>query len=67
MEINWLAIIYTLFLVNSMGAIIVAWFGSKWWIYSVGTFANWFPPAKGWSVLYLVLVLAIGYLLGFIA
>lgn len=42
----------------------MSWFGQKWWLQATGNFAKYFPPAKGWSVLYFVLVLVIGYLLG---
>ncbi len=64
MDYKWLIIIYTLLLIDSMGAIIMSWFGQKWWLQATGSFAKYFPPAKGWSVLYFVLVLVIGYLLG---
>jgi hypothetical protein len=64
MEINWLAIIFTILLIDSMGAILVAWFGQKWWTQSMGFLARHFPPAKGWSVLYFTLVLMLGYALG---
>ncbi|MCA9362416.1 hypothetical protein KC906_03495 [Candidatus Kaiserbacteria bacterium] len=64
MELNWTFILYTLLLIDSMGAIIMSWFGQKWWLQYTGRFASYFPPAKGWSVLYFILVLVIGYLLG---
>lgn len=64
MEFNWVVILYFLFLIDSMGAILVAWFGRKWWTSASGAFGRWFPPAKGWAMMYLILVLVIGYLLG---
>lgn len=64
MEIDWTAVVYVLLLIDSMGAILVAWFGRKWWLQSVGPLAKYFPPAKGWAVLYFILVLVIGHLLG---
>lgn len=65
MESNWMlvTILYTLLLIDSMGAIIMSWFGQKWWM-QLGWFATYFPPAKGWAMMYFVLVLVIGYLLG---
>ena len=64
MEIDWKIVLFTLLLIDSMGAILVAWFGQKWWIHLVGPLAKYFPPAKGWSVLYFMLVLMLGYALG---
>ncbi|MCB9815255.1 hypothetical protein H6785_01570 [Candidatus Nomurabacteria bacterium] len=63
MEINWVVVIYTLLLIDSMGVIIMSWFGQKWWLQFTGPMAKYFPPAKGWAVIYFTLVLAIGYLL----
>lgn len=60
MEIDWIAVVYVAFLVDSMGAIIMSWFGRKWWMHSFGPMSTYFPPAKGWAVLYFVLVLIIG-------
>jgi len=64
MELDWKIILFTLLLIDSMGAILVAWFGQKWWMHVAGSFAKYFPAAKGWSVLYFCLVLVIGYTLG---
>tara|TARA_B100000508_G_scaffold59047_1_gene45826 strand:+ start:4052 stop:4252 length:201 start_codon:yes stop_codon:yes gene_type:complete len=64
MEDNWIYIFFTLLLIDSMGAIIMSWFGQKWWMNATGSFAKHFPPAKGWAIVYFVLVLIIGYLLG---
>ena len=64
MEISWMYILYTILLIDSMGAIIVAWFGQRWWMHYMGEFGKHFPAAKGWAIYYFVLVLIIGYLLG---
>lgn len=64
MDINWVVVIYTMLLIDSMGAIVMSWFGQKWWMNATGSFAKYFPAAKGWAVLYFMLVLVIGYLLG---
>ncbi|MEY3784349.1 MAG: hypothetical protein RLZZ230_671 [Candidatus Parcubacteria bacterium] len=64
MNIHWMVIIYTIVLVDSIGAIIMSWFGTQWWMKYTGSIAIHFPPSKGWSVVYFLLVLVIGYLLG---
>jgi hypothetical protein len=66
MELNWEIVVYALLLIDSIGAVAMSWFGRKWWIHSTGKFSEFFPPAKGWSVMYFVLILVIGYLLGII-
>tara|TARA_B100000508_G_scaffold92650_2_gene72331 strand:- start:3549 stop:3749 length:201 start_codon:yes stop_codon:yes gene_type:complete len=64
MEFDWMFILYTVLLVDSMVALFMSWFGQKWWIHAIGPLSKHFPPAKGWAVLYFVLVLIIGYLAG---
>ena len=64
MDLNWVVIIYTLFLIDSIGAVVMSWFGQKWWIDYAGPVAKYFPPAKGWTMIYFCLILVIGYLLG---
>ncbi len=56
------AIIWYLFLIDSIGANIVAWCCAKWfkkkfkgWIY------KHLPLTKGWALMYLILVLWVGY------
>lgn len=56
-------IIFWLFLIDSVAANIVIWFGGKWYM-SHPVLSKYFPSAKGWGLLYLVLVLWIGSLLG---
>lgn len=63
MEFDWKIIVYALFLFDSIGAVVMSWCGRRWWLQIAGPLAKWFPPAKGWSALYLGLVLFIGYLL----
>lgn len=64
MEQQWIIIVYALLLIDSIGAILMSWFGQKWWIQAFGPLAKYFPPAKGWALLYFILVLIIGHLLG---
>ncbi|MCA9353926.1 MAG: hypothetical protein KC877_00215 [Candidatus Kaiserbacteria bacterium] len=64
MEPHWQIIVFSLLVVDSVGAIIMSWCGRRWWIHNLGVFAEYFPPAKGWSALYFLLVLVIGHLLG---
>ena len=64
MEFDWQTIIYLLFLLDSLGVILMSWFGKKWWQTYAGPVAVYFPPAKGWALLYFILILIIGYLLG---
>jgi len=65
MEWNWLDILYALLVIDSVGAVLMSWLGRKWWFQVLGPMAKYFPPAKGWTLLYLILVLFIGYLLGY--
>jgi hypothetical protein len=65
MELNWQLIIYSLLVVDSVGAVMMSWFGRSWWMHAAGPIAKYFPPAKGWALLYFVLVLVIGHLLGY--
>jgi hypothetical protein len=63
-ELNWQLIIFFVLLVDSLGAVLLAWFGQSVWSKFFSPVARFFPIAKGWAALYLVLVLFIGYLLG---
>lgn len=64
MEVNWVVIVFTLLLIDSIGAVVMSWFGQCWWVQLAGPLADHFPPAKGWTLVYFCLVLVIGYLLG---
>lgn len=51
-------------LIDSIGANLIVWFGSeKWYIKHLGFFSHYFPPAKGWSTYYLLVVLIMGAIL----
>lgn len=56
-------IIFYLILVDSVSANLIVWFGPKWYIKHFRTISRVFPPAKGWALYYLVLVLWIGSLI----
>ena len=64
MEINWVVIIYMIFLIDSIGVVTMSWFGQKWWMHYAQPISKYFPPAKGWAIVYFTLILIIGYLLG---
>ena len=66
MSLDWELIIFVLLLIDSVGAVLMSWFGQNWWLYTIGRFSEYFPPAKGWSAVYLILVLFLGYLMGII-
>ena len=64
MNIPWLEIIFALLFIDSIGANLVVWLGSeKWYKKEFRTISRLFPMAKGWTGLYLALVLFIGYLI----
>lgn len=64
MPFTFAEIIFFALLVDSLGGIWVAWFGRRWYLDRMGVLSRYFPPAKGWAVYYLLLVLLFGYLLG---
>ncbi|MCR4311229.1 MAG: hypothetical protein NUV54_01510 [Candidatus Taylorbacteria bacterium] len=57
------AIIFYVLLIDSIGANLVVWFGRRWYTEHFRIFSRVFPPASGWALYYLVLVLWIGALL----
>jgi hypothetical protein len=57
------AIIFYILLIDALGANLVVHFGSKWYVQHFRTLSRWFPPAEGWALYYLVLVLWVGSLL----
>lgn len=61
---TFLDIIFWLLLIDSLGAMWVAWFGQKWYLHHLRIFVRYFPPAKGWAAYYFILVLFIGYIVG---
>ena len=56
-DISWLDILFLLLLVDSLGAIWVAFVGERWFVHHMGVMARYFPPAKGWALWYFVLAL----------
>ena len=56
-DISWVTILFYLLLVDSIGAIFVAFLGSRWYVSYLGVASEWFPPAKGWALLYFGLAL----------
>lgn len=63
MDVSFEAIIFYLLFIDSVGANLVSWFGAKWYIKHFRTLSRFFPPAKGWTELYFVLMLWVGFLL----
>jgi len=57
------AIIFYLFLIDAISCNLLVLFGSRWYTQHFRVFSRWFPPAKGWALYYLILVLWIGSLL----
>ena len=55
------SIIWYLFLLDSLGAVITSFCCAKWFKKKFkGSFWKHFPPTKGWTLVYLVLVLWVG-------
>ena len=57
------AILWYVVLIDSLGANIMTWFFPKWYKKTYKRTYKIFPASKGWSALYLVLVLWLGYAL----
>lgn len=55
-------IIFFFLLIDSIGANLVVWFGNKWYTRHFRWLSRFFPPARGWALYYLILVLWIGFL-----
>ena len=56
-------IVFYLLLVDAIGCNLVTWFDQRWYTKHFRLFSRVFPPARGWSAYYLLLVLWIGWLL----
>ncbi|HTR19133.1 MAG TPA: hypothetical protein VMH91_04135 [Candidatus Paceibacterota bacterium] len=56
------AVIFYLLCIDSIAANLVAMFGQKWYLKHFRLVSRVFPPAKGWALYYLLLVLFIGWL-----
>lgn len=57
------AIVFYLLLIDAVSCNLIVLFGSKWYMHHFRIFTRWFPPAEGWALYYLILVLWIGWLL----
>lgn len=55
------AILWYIILIDSLGANIMTWFFPKWYKKTYKKTSKLFPASKGWSAVYLVLVLWIGF------
>jgi hypothetical protein len=56
-------IIYYLILIDSIGCNLIVWLGEKWYTKHFRWLSRFFPPAKGWALYYLILIIWIGSLL----
>ncbi|MBU3887867.1 hypothetical protein [Methylosinus sp. KRF6] len=57
------SLVFYLLLIDAIGANVVVRFGSRWYVQHFRTISRWFPPAEGWVLYYLVLVVWVGSLL----
>lgn len=57
------AIIFYLLVIDSVGCNLLVLLGRNWYTKHFRIFSRWFPPAEGWALYYLILVLWIGSLL----
>jgi len=65
MEFTFETILYLLFLIDAVLAVVVSFSGEgrSWFNKNFRIFSRYFPPSKGWSLYYLLLILFIGKLL----
>jgi len=57
MDYGIIDILAFIFLIDSIGALGVAYFGQSWYLHHMGVLGRFFPPAKGWAALYFVVSL----------
>jgi hypothetical protein len=57
------AIIFYVLLIDAIGANLTVLLGPEWYIKHFRIISRWFPPAEGWALFYLALVLFIGWIL----
>lgn len=57
------AIIFYIILIDAISANLLVLFGKGWYLEHFRVFSRWFPPAEGWALYYLILVLWVGSLL----
>ena len=56
-------VVFYLLLIDAVGANLVMFFDQRWYTKHFRLFSRVFPPARGWAMYYLALVLWIGWLL----
>jgi hypothetical protein len=56
-------VVFFLLLIDAVGANLMVYFGRDWYLQHFRTMSRWFPPAEGWALYYLALVLWVGSLL----
>lgn len=54
------AILFYILLIDAISCNLVVLFGPEWYGKHFRIFSRWFPPAKGWALYYLVLILWVG-------
>ena len=57
MEYTIIDILAFIFLIDSVGALGVAYLGQSWYLHHMGVLGRYFPPAKGWAALYFIVAL----------
>jgi hypothetical protein len=63
MPFNLEATIWYALLLDAVGGLIVTAFYPKWYKKNFKGWARWFAPTPGWSIIWLALILYVGYLL----
>lgn len=64
MESIIFVIVFFLLLIDSIGANLISWGGGeRWWHRHFRILSRYFPLTRGWTTLYLVLVIFIGAIL----
>jgi len=61
---NWETVLFLFLLLDSLGAVVLSFKGPLWWAKYLAPVAKYFPYAKGWSLLYFIFVLTLGYYMG---
>lgn len=56
-------IILYLFFIDAIVANLMSWINPKWYKTNLRIFSRYFPPAKGWTAIYLIMVLWVGHTL----
>lgn len=66
MELSLIHIVIGLLLLDSVFAVVIAFVGQRWYLDTFAPIARWFPPAKGWAILYLVLTVLMAVMVGWL-